>query len=373
MCGVLFKACSIFPCLFMSLVLVVCAVCRADGISEGSGRTRIMAAQADASQSPTTTKPTPAIDPQVRAVLDKLAAAGIARPSTVADVRKAYLFYPTLSGTPEHVFRIDDRHIPGPAGEIPIRVYTPAPTSPLPVVVFFHGGGFVAGSLDSHDIPLRALSNKCDCIVVSVAYRLAPENEYPAAPEDAYAATKWVADHAVSVGGDPHRIAVAGDGTGGNLAAVVTLMARKRGTPPLVFQLLIYPMLDDSTMRPSWWAESDAPTPTREVKNDILATYLPTASDLNDPFVGPLHAKDFKNLPPALLVSYGQDDPMRIEVDEYARRLVEDGVDAKVSLYPNALHGFFLFGGELDAAKRCIDEAASTLKNTFNRSPRALP
>ena len=197
-----------------------------------------------------------------------MAAAGIALPTTVADVRKAYLFYPKLSGTPESVFRIQDREVPGPAGNIPLRVYTPSSTSGLPIAVFFHGGGFVAGSLDSHDTPLRSVSNRCQCIVVSVAYRLAPENKYPAAPEDAYAATRWVAEHAADIGGDPHRIAVAGDGAGGNLAAVVTLMARERGTPPLIFQLLIYPSLDAPTMRPSWWTESNTPTVSRESKNE---------------------------------------------------------------------------------------------------------
>jgi acetyl esterase len=151
----------------------------------------------------------------VKAVLDKMAAAGIAHPTSVADVRKAYLFYPRLSGSAEQVFRVEDRQIPGPVGNILIRVYTPSSTGGLPILVFFHGGGFVAGSLDTHDIPLRSVTNRCECIIVSVAYRLAPENEYPAAPEDAYAATKWVAEHGTDIGGDPHRIAVGGDGRAG--------------------------------------------------------------------------------------------------------------------------------------------------------------
>lgn len=121
------------------------------------------------------------VDPQVKAVLDKLEAAGVAHPTTVEDVRKAYLFYPKLSGVPENVFRIEDRLIPGPAGNLPIRIYTPNSRKGLPILVFFHGGGFVAGSLDTHDAALRAVANRCGCIVVSVAYRLAPEYEYPAA------------------------------------------------------------------------------------------------------------------------------------------------------------------------------------------------
>lgn len=312
-------------------------------------------------------------DPQVKAVLDKMAAAGIIRPTSVADVRKAYLFYPKLSGTPEHVFHIEDRQIPGPAGSLTIRIYTPGPTSGSPILVFFHGGGFVAGGLDTHDNPLRSVTNRCECIVVSVAYRLSPENKYPAATEDAYAATKWVAEHAENIGGDPSRIAVGGDGAGGNLAAVTALMARERGSPPLIFQLLIYPMLDASTIRPSWWTETNTPTVSREAKNDILHVYLPLTGTLSNPFVSPVHAKTLKNLPPTLIITYEGDDPMRIESQEYVRRLAEDGVVAKISLYPNAIHGFFLMAGDLAAGKKCIDEVATTLKNTFNGKSRFLP
>ena len=312
-------------------------------------------------------------DPQVKAVLDKMAAAGVTRPSTVEDVRRAYLFYPKLSGTPEHVFQVEDRQIPGPAGNLAIRVYTPNPTSGVPILVFFHGGGFVAGNLDAYDIPLRSVANRCECNVVSVAYRLAPEHKYPAAPDDAYAATKWVADHASDIGGDPRRIAVGGDGAGGNLAAVVTLKAREHGTPRLMFQVLIYPMLDASTLRPSWFTESDAPSVTREVKLKLLSTYLPIASQLSDPFIAPIRAQTLTNLPPALVIAYGGDDPLRAEGEEYVRRLTHDGVAATISLYPSAIHGFFLMAGDLAAGKKCIDEVATTVRNALNGTSRALP
>src|SRR5262249_20664591 len=151
-----------------------------------------------------------------------------------------------------------------------------------------------------------------------------------------------------------------------NLAAVVTLMARERGSPGLVLQILIYPMLDASTMRPSWFTESDAPTVTRDAKHKVLRTYLPIASSLSDPHISPVRAQNLKNLPPALLMTYGGHDPMRIEGEEYVRRLTEDGVVAKISLYPEAIHGFFLMAGELDAGKKCIDEAAMALTNAFN-------
>jgi acetyl esterase len=326
-------------------------------------------------QEPTLTEagPQKPNDPEVKAVLDKMAAAGITRPSTVADVRKAYLFYPKLSGTREPIFHVEDRQIPGPAGNVTVRLYTPNSTSGLPVLVFFHGGGFVAGSLDAYDNPLRSIANRCECAVVSVAYRLAPKDKYPAALEDAYAATKWVAEHASTLGADPHRIAVGGDGAGGNLAAVIALMARERGTPRLIFQVLIYPVLDASTMRPSWFTESNAPTVTRDVKHSLNSAYLPITARLSDPYVSPIRAHSLSNLPPALVIAYGGEDPMRAESEDYARRLAQDGVAAKISLYPSAIHGFFLMAGDLAAGRKCIDEVAMTLRNAFDVKSPALP
>jgi acetyl esterase len=309
-------------------------------------------------------------DPQVTAVQDKMTSAGIGRPVTVADVRKAYLFYAELSGLPEHVYRIENRDIPGPAGNLTTRVYTPNSGTALPILVFFHGGGFVAGDLDTYDNPLRSVTNRCECIVVSVAYRLAPKNKYPAAPEDAYAATKWVAEHANSINGDSQRIAVGGDGAGGNLAAVVTLMARERGTPHLVFQVLIYPMLGASTMRPSWFTETDIHTVTREAKHKMLSAYLPIAVNLGDPHISPIRADTLAGLPPALLIVYGGDDPTRAEGEDYAHRLTQDSVAASISIYPEVIHGFFLMAGELDAGKKCIDEIGSALKTGYAGSSR---
>jgi len=310
-------------------------------------------------------------DPQVAAIHAKMLAAGIGPPATIEDVRKAYAFYPTLSGNPEHVFRIENRDIPGPKGNLAIRVYTPTASSALPIVVFFHGGGFVAGDLDAYDKALRSLTNRCECIVTSVGYRLAPKNKYPAATEDAYAAAKWVAGHAAEIGGDSRRIAVGGDGAGGNLAAVVTLMARDRRTPHLAFQVLIYPMLDASTMRPSWFTETDAPTVTRNSKHSVLSAYLPIAVNLGDPYISPIRANSLANLPPALIIVYGGEDPMRGEGEDYAHRLTQDGVTAKTSVYPQAIHGFFLMAGELDAGRKCIDETGSALKRAFAGPPQA--
>jgi acetyl esterase len=313
---------------------------------------------------------TQSADPQMKAVLEKMAAAGVLHAATVADVRKGYNFYPTLSGKPEAILHVENREIPGPGGTIPIRLYIPREETGLPIFVFFHGGAFVAGGLDSHDTPLRAISNRCGCIVVSVAYRLAPEHRFPAAPDDCYAATKWVAENAATFGGDARRIAVGGDGAGGNLAAVVTRKARDGGGPALVYQVLIYPTVD-AIMRGSRYLSKD-PTMTPDSRAAILGAYIPYTNKLQDPDISPIDAKTLSNLPPAFLIT-DEDDPGRDEADAYARRLVEDGVQVKVSSYPNMIHGFFLMAGELDASKRCIEEISEALRSAFESARQTAP
>jgi acetyl esterase len=340
---------SLFICFFVGAPVLLAAG------THGVFRTQ-QAVDKDAKQTPA------AMDPQVKAVVDKMAANGVLHPTTVEEVRKSYLFYPTLSGKPESVFHVEDRQIPGPAGSIPVRLYIPRQARDLPILVFFHGGGFVAGSLDTHDTLLRSLANRCGCIVISVAYRLAPENPFPAAPNDAYAATKWVSEHATEFGGEAHRIAVGGDGAGGNLAAVVTLMARDHGGPSLIHQLLIYPSLN-ALLSSSRYISND-PILTPNARVAILAAYVPLTHDLQDPYVSPVDAKSLKNLPPAFVVT-DEDDPARDEGDAYARRLAADGVQVKVSSYANMIHGFLLMAGELDAAKKAIREIGDNLKRTF--------
>lgn len=301
-------------------------------------------------------------DPQVKAVIDRMTSAGVLHPGTVEEVRKAYLFYATLAGAPEHVFRTEDRKIPGPAGEISIRIYFPNASSGLPIFLFFHGGGFVAGDLNTADAPLRSVTNRCGCIIVSVAYRLAPENPYPAAPEDAFAATSWVADNAMDLGGDAGRIAVGGDGAGGNLAAVVTLMSRDRSGPHLIYQVLIYPSVAAFMTRSLYLSNDPIVTPDARLAN--LGAYIPVLSDPHDPYLSPIYAKSFKNLPPALLIT-DQDDHEWDEGRTYASRLGNAHVPVKVSQYPDMIHGFFLMAGTLDAGKKCIDEVGAALTDAF--------
>src|SRR5437867_10649215 len=176
------------------------------------------------------------LDPQARAVLDAIAALGLPpmEQGTPPEARAAFLERRRLTaGPPPPIHRTEERRIPGPAGEIPIRLYRPDDRRPLPALVYFHGGGWVIGSIDTHDATSRELASQGGCLVVSVDYRLAPEHKCPAAAEDAYAATRWVAEHAAEIGADPGRLAVGGDSAGGNLASVVALMARDRGGPRL--------------------------------------------------------------------------------------------------------------------------------------------
>jgi len=319
--------------------------------------------------SPSVTNDGSQSDAQVKAVIARMAAAGVLHPTTVDEVRRAYLFYATLAGEPEHVFRVEDRKIPGPAGEISIRVYSPNSSSGLPILVFFHGGGFVAGNLDVEDTPLRSVTNRCGCIVVSVAYRLAPENPYPAAPNDAFAATKWVAEHAMELGGDASRIAVGGDGAGGNLAAVVALMAHDRGGPRLIYQVLIYPDVS-AIMLGSRYLSKD-PIVTPDARIATLGAYLPILANQEDPYVSPIYAKSLSGLPPALLIT-DQDDPAWDEGGAYARRLQEANVPVTVSVYPSMIHGFFQMAGALDAGKKCIDEVSAALTKAFKGDPISL-
>jgi len=350
----------------IALLAYAVAYARATFGEESAGRSHAARQQATGQNA----QPTTSVDPQVKAVVDKMATAGVVHLMTVDQVRKAYLFYPALSGTPEKVFRVENRSIPGPAGDIPIRLYIPREGQGLPIFVFFHGGGFVAGSLDTHDTPLRAVANRCGCIVVSVAYHLAPQHTFPAAPNDAYAATKWISEHAAEIGGDARRIAVGGDGAGGNLAAVVTLMARDRSGPHLVYQVLIYPTLNAIAQASEYTSKDPILTP--DVRTAILAAYLPLTKDLQDPYISPVSAKSLKDLPPAFVVT-DEDDPARDEGDAYARRLAEEGVAVKVSKYPNMIHNFILMAGELDAAKKAIDEISEALKNRFENVSRSLP
>ncbi|WP_207956092.1 alpha/beta hydrolase [Rubrobacter marinus] len=231
------------------------------------------------------------------------------------------------------------------------------------MVVFFHGGSFSMGDLDLYDAPCRALASGAGSLVVAVAYRLSPENPFPAGVEDAYRATEWVVEHAGELGGDPSRVAVAGDSAGGNIAAVVALLARERGGPPLVFQALVYPNTD-ATLGSASWEAFDGYVLTKEGMREAFGAYLSGGADPKDRRVSPLFAPDLEGLPPALVVT-GEYDPLRDEGEAYAARLREAGVGVRHTRYPGMIHGFFQMAGALDAGGRVVREVSAALRSAF--------
>jgi len=304
-----------------------------------------------------------ALLPEVRALLDQQAASG-RPPLHRQSVEQARAFHvqdaPALNGPAVAVAAVADRTVPGPAGELPVRVYTPEGEGTFPIVVFFHGGGWVVGTLDSYDPLCRALAAAVPAVVVSVDYRLAPEHRWPAAVEDAYAATLWASRNAAGLGGAQHRLAVAGDSAGGNLAAVVALGARDRGGPPIAFQLLVYPVLDAAADTASWREYADGFYLTADGMRWYWDHYL-GGTDGGAPDASPLRAAFVGGLPPALVIG-AEHDVLRDEGEAYAARLAEAGVAARASRYPGVVHGFFRWRAVTDAAETALQEAAAALR-----------
>jgi acetyl esterase len=306
-----------------------------------------------------------ALHPQCKAFLDILAASG-GKPLDelpVAEARMVPRALVDFGGPEEPVARVDNRTIPGPARPIPIRVYRPDPDRTLPAVMFFHGGGFVICDLDSHDRQCRSLANSSGCVVIAVDYRLAPEHPFPAAPDDAYAATRYVAEHAVEFGIDPNRIAVAGDSAGGNLATVVALMARDRGGPQLRLQLLVYPVVDFEDESPSMHQYGTDHFLTRDLMDWFKAQYVPGA-DARTPYASPMNAPDLRGLPPALIIT-AECDPLRDQAEAYAGKLRKAGVPVELKRYEGMIHLFFNLGGIVDAGRAAMADAASALRQAI--------
>ena len=309
------------------------------------------------------------LDPKVRELLD--AAAGAPPIGTVpvevmregTPAQMAQLFRMGLVSAP--VAAVDYRFIPGPAGGLPVRVYAPEGRGPFPILVFFHGGGWVLGSLDTHDPFCRALCAGAECVVVSVGYRLAPEHRFPAASDDALVATRWVAAHAAEIGGDPARIALAGDSAGGNLSAVTALRARDGGGPALRGQLLIYPVVGYHTPpTPSYIENAEGYGMTRETMVWFWEQYLADESQAMHPHAAPLVAPDLRGLPPALVITADY-DVLRDEGERYVERLRAAGVPARLSRYDGVHHRFAELIGILDPAAKARDEMCAWLREVL--------
>jgi acetyl esterase len=303
------------------------------------------------------------LDPQARAVLDQIPALTdeVMLALSPPLLRQAMAAMPGSGGAVEEVARVESRTLPGPAGEIPVRIYAPSAARGLPVLVYFHGGGFVVGSLDTHDGTCRSLANAIGCAVVSVDYRLAPEHKFPAGPEDCYAATRWVAEKGAEIGVDGSRVAVGGDSAGGNLAAVVALMARDRRGPALRHQLLVYPVANHDFGTASYEENKQGYLLSREMMRWFWNHYLVTPEDGKNPYASPLRATSFASLPPAHVITAGF-DPLRDEGEALAARLAQAGVPTTQVRYDGMFHGFFSMGAMIDAGKRAVAEAAAAVR-----------
>ena len=302
------------------------------------------------------------LDPGLKLVLDQLAANPGPQLHELP-VAQARVFFDQMQlPRPEvKVAEVSDRRIPGPAGEIPVRIYRPEGRAPFPALVYFHGGGWVIGSVETHDGSCRDLANRIGCVVVSVDYRLAPESRFPAAAEDCFAATRWVAAHAGELGVDARRIGVGGDSAGGNLAAVVALMARDRSGPALRHQLLVYPVTDADFTRASYRENAEGYLLTTKAMEWFWGHYAPEAAQRTEPYAAPLRAKDLAGLPPAFVLT-AEYDPLRDEGEAYAQRLEQAGVPTVRTRYAGAIHGFFAMGLLAQVARDAVDEAVAAVR-----------
>lgn len=301
------------------------------------------------------------VDPQIAAVLSMMEQAGMPPmyEGTAEAGRAQYLALTHGSRTPEQVVPVastEDRTVPGAEGDLRARVCRPEGEGPFPTVVFFHGGGWVIGDLDTHDNMSRNVCRGSGAVVVAVDYRLAPEHPFPAAADDAVAAARWIAAHLDEFGGDP-RLGLAGDSAGGNLAAVVAQALRDDGTP-LVAQFLIYPAVDAEGEYPSRVENAKGYFLEKDTMDWFYGHYAGAWEDAKDARLSPLHGADLSGLPPAVVVT-AEYDPLRDEGEAYGEALRAAGVSADVRRYDGMIHGFFDMGAISPAAQKAIDESCA--------------
>ncbi len=305
------------------------------------------------------------VDPQVQVMLDEVAGLPAMHTLPVDVVRAGSEKRFALGGRRVPVGDIEDRAIAGPGGELKLRIYTPKGQGPFPLIVFFHGSGFVICSLETHDTMCRHLCAGASAVVVSVDYRLAPEHKFPAGPDDCLAATRWAGAHAALLNADPARIALAGDSAGGNLAAVTALRVRDEGGPALCAQLLIYPVTDADTNNASYRDNAEGYGLTREGMIWFWNHYLGNQADAANPHVSPLRAESLSGLPPAF-VQTAEYDPLRDEGELYASRLIAAGVPTRMTRYDGMNHGFFFWYDRIDTTRVAVKEACAWLRARFS-------
>jgi acetyl esterase len=305
-------------------------------------------------------------DPEVIAFLAEGAEAPPAETVPIAEMRESIARQvaarPKLN---EPVAAVADRTMPGPHGEIPLRLYTPAGAGPFPILLYLHGGGWVMGNLETHDDLCRSLCRRAGALVVAVDYRLAPEHPFPVALDESCAALAGVVERADEIGGDPARLAVAGDSAGGNLAAALALRVRDAGGPALALQVLIYPALNYAFDTASYHELADGYGLTRPEMIFFWNHYLASPADGEHPYASPLRAPDLSDLPPALVITAGY-DPLRDDGEAYAARLARAGTPARLTRYAAMNHGFVSRAGIFAHGRRAIDEIAGALRESWD-------
>jgi acetyl esterase len=299
------------------------------------------------------------LHPKARAIVDQIAA--MPPLSTLTPVQARGVPVP-LAAAPEPVASVTARAIPGPAGGMAIRIYRPKDALRT-ALVYFHGGGWVVGSLEGADGSCRVLANRSRCVVISVGYRLSPETKFPGPVEDAYTAVRWVADQAADLRIDPKRIAVGGSSAGGNLAAVVALVARDRGGPEIAFQLLTVPATEFRSTARSTSEFAEGYGLTRADMEWYGAHYLGTDAERDDPYASVLRA-DLHGMPPAFVIT-AECDPLRDDGEAYAERLRTLGIRAGYKRYPGMFHGFLGFPEQLPEAAQAFDDAGKALREAL--------
>ncbi|MBU8906251.1 alpha/beta hydrolase [Desertibacillus haloalkaliphilus] len=311
-----------------------------------------------------------ALQPQVKKLVDQINAATADGPGipdmSVEENREGLIgFYADIIGERQEVAKVENVKIPVDGDEIGLRLYTPEGNGPFPVLVYYHGGGWVLGDLEVVDPLMRSLANSTECLVVSVDYRLAPENKFPIPVEDCYAATKWVAENISNFNGDPEKIAVSGDSAGGNLAAVVPLMAKDRGGPKISYQILLYPGTDFAFDTKSFEENGEGYYLETSAMHWFADQYFSTEDEKVHPYAAPIRAKDLSGLPPALVFT-AEYDVLRDEGENYAKRLQEAGVPVEVKRYDGQIHGFFWMPVLMDDAHDALQRISDTLKKAFS-------
>jgi len=282
---------------------------------------------------------------------------------SIQEVRKNFrdLFSPALVGPLIEVEAVTNFSLPTESGSIPARLYRPAGKEPFALIVYFHGGGFVKGDLETHDFYCRRLAKTTRCLVLAVNYRLAPEHRFPQAVEDAYAAAEWGFKHAEKIGADREKVIVAGDSAGGNLAAVVAHLARDERSFPLFAQILILPVVDFTLSFPSIEMDKREILVTKEDLQWYYATYYGTDKDCKNPLVSPIWASNLKNLPPAMILT-AEYDNLRDEAEAYAKKLKAAGNLVLLKRYEGMVHGFVQMSGIVKQAQESIDDIARFLQ-----------